>query len=200
MNTELQDYLNGICCPQPTSYNFDITADWLQLGVTDETSFISWATALGYTDIILTDFTLVSSNLKCNLTATNPELLLGFPNFIEIKGYGNIIGYEYISIDGFLGTTLDIPVLNSGTVSFNIQQCINISNISSNFILPDSIIQINLSKNALNLSDYANLETWANAQPIFTNLCQAIFTENTDNISGTNLEMILISKNCTVIP
>jgi hypothetical protein len=47
---------------------------------------------------------------------------------------------------------------------------------------------------------YTTSQTWANAQTSFTSLCTVSFTGNVNPISGTNLETILISKNCLVIP
>lgn len=65
--------------------------------------------------------------------------------------------------------------------------------------LPISLTNITLVNCTLSLADYTNLEIWANAQPSFTNTCTINFAGNTNSVSGTNLETILISKNCSVL-
>jgi len=51
----------------------------------------------------------------------------------------------------------------------------------------------------MTIAGYTASETWANAQPSFTSSCNVYFTNNIDSVSGTDLETILISKNCTII-
>ena len=50
----------------------------------------------------------------------------------------------------------------------------------------------------MTLADYTASEAWANAQPAFTNPCNVYFGNNIDSISGTNLEAILLTKNCII--
>ena len=50
----------------------------------------------------------------------------------------------------------------------------------------------------MTLAGYTASEVWANAQPAFTNPCYVYFNGNTDSIAGTNLEAILITKNCVI--
>ena len=52
----------------------------------------------------------------------------------------------------------------------------------------------------MTLAGYTASEVWANAQPAFTNPCYVYFDGNTDSITGTTLETILISKGCIIIP
>jgi len=65
--------------------------------------------------------------------------------------------------------------------------------------LPISLQSLHLYNNQMTIAGYTASETWANTQPIFTSLCNVTFNSNIDNVSGTNLESILISKNCNVI-
>jgi Leucine-rich repeat (LRR) protein len=66
--------------------------------------------------------------------------------------------------------------------------------------LPNSLDILNLTNNLMTTAGYTTSQTWANAQTSFTSLCTVSFTGNVNPISGTNLETILISKNCLVIP
>ena len=64
--------------------------------------------------------------------------------------------------------------------------------------LPSILLNLGLESNQMTVTGYTNSEVWANNQPSFTNPCQVYFNDNIDSISGTNLETILISKNCIV--
>jgi Leucine-rich repeat (LRR) protein len=65
--------------------------------------------------------------------------------------------------------------------------------------LPIGLQNLYLVSNPMTIAGYTASETWANAQPSFTSSCNVYFTNNIDSVSGTDLETILISKNCTVI-
>ena len=65
--------------------------------------------------------------------------------------------------------------------------------------LPIGLQYLGLGNNQMTIAGYTASETWANAQPSFTSSCNVYFTSNIDSVSGTNLETILISKNCTII-
>ena len=64
--------------------------------------------------------------------------------------------------------------------------------------LPIGLQSLELGYNQMTIAGYTASETWANAQPSFTSSCNVYFTNNIDSVSGTNLETILISKNCTI--
>jgi len=64
--------------------------------------------------------------------------------------------------------------------------------------LPIGLQELGLGGNQMTIAGYTASETWANAQPSFTSSCNVYFTNNIDSVSGTDLETILISKNCTV--
>jgi len=65
--------------------------------------------------------------------------------------------------------------------------------------LPIGLQSLELGFNQMTIAGYTASETWANAQPSFTSSCNVYFTNNIDSVSGTDLETILISKNCTII-
>ena len=64
--------------------------------------------------------------------------------------------------------------------------------------LPIGLQELDLGGNQMTIAGYTASETWANAQPSFTSSCNVYFKNNIDSVSGTDLETILISKNCTV--
>jgi Leucine-rich repeat (LRR) protein len=66
--------------------------------------------------------------------------------------------------------------------------------------LPTSLEILDLTGNLMTTAGYTTSETWANAQTSFTSLCAIIFTANVNSITGTNLESILLTKNCSIIP
>ena len=66
--------------------------------------------------------------------------------------------------------------------------------------LPISLTQFDLSSNQMTTAGYTASEPWANAQNIFTSNNTVNFASNPDQITLTNLETILLSKNCTIIP
>ena len=51
----------------------------------------------------------------------------------------------------------------------------------------------------MTLAGYTASEAWANSQLAFTNPCNVRFSGNIDSITGTNLEAILLTKNCVII-
>ena len=65
--------------------------------------------------------------------------------------------------------------------------------------LPIGLQYLYLGDNQMTIAGYTASETWANAQPSFISSCNVYFTNNIDSVSGTDLETILISKNCTII-
>ena len=64
--------------------------------------------------------------------------------------------------------------------------------------LPVALIYLDLGNNQMTTAGYSASEAWANAQPNFTSVCQVFVGNNVNSISGTNLQVILISKNCQI--
>jgi len=66
--------------------------------------------------------------------------------------------------------------------------------------LPISLTSLNLSYNQMTTAGYTGSQVWANAQPSFTTTCNVNFSNNTNSVTGTTLESILLTKNCTITP
>lgn len=163
-------------------YNFDLTTpNWASEGVTDEASFINWlATKSNFgnndlTNIVVTDFNFVDDRVYCNMTADGTTYDLASLGFLNVDKVGIVSGL----------TTL---YLNQN----------QIEDFNPTIPLPSSLTDLYLGNNPMTLAGYTASEVWANAQPAFTNPCYVFFNGNIDSITGTNLEAILITKNCVI--
>ena len=168
---------------EPT-YNFDLTSpNWALEGVTDEASFINWlATRSRYynndlTNIVVTDFNFEGDRIFCNMTA--------YGTTYDLSNLGLVNADKICVVNGL--TTLYLH--SNQIVTFN-----------PSIPLPSSLTSLDLSGNQMTLAGYTASEVWANSQPAFTNPCDVYFMGNIDSITGTNLEAILISKGCIIIP
>jgi Leucine-rich repeat (LRR) protein len=171
METQLQDYFNGLCCPAPVvTYNFDVdSSDWAGAGITDQASFES---ALGVTT---SDFLLSGNNIKSNILTTTGNIL----DF----GKQTVTNVNYITVSG-----LEILVLSSNQiVTFN-----------PTIALPSSLQVLGLGDNQMTTAGYTASESWANNLHNAPSGGTISFSSNTDSATGTNLETILIAKGWTV--
>jgi hypothetical protein len=197
MNTELQDYLNGICCAEVTPtlpYNFDMeSSSWADAGITDKATFES---ALGVT---CGAFVMTGGRIEAEiLTVSSPTL--GLRSFYINK-------VNYITVPGITVIILS----NNEIVDFNPTKPLN-SNLEALILdvnlmekfnptipMPVSLTALKLDSNQMTTAGYTASETWATAQPAFTSTCLIQIRGNIDSASGTNLETILLTKNTTVV-
>jgi Leucine-rich repeat (LRR) protein len=262
MNTELQDYLNGICCSTSATYNFDVdSSDWAGGGITDQASFDS---ALGVT----TDaFVLSGTNIKANILTTTDNIL-GF------RGQ-TVTNVNYITVSGLLTLNLDanqivdfnptialpsslqeLYLYNNEIVTFNptiaLPSTLLTLNLAGNHIvtfnptialpstleflelydnqivdfnptialpsslqelylgdnhivtfnptiaLPSTLEFLHLDGNQMTTAGYIASEPWANGMHTATSGGNIDLQFNSDSVSGTNLESILIAKGWAV--
>ena len=170
-------YFEVIEVPEPT-YNFDLTSpNWTSRGITDEASFINRMRNISnFTNIVVTDFNFVGDRIFCNMTADGTYYDLSNLGLVNVDKIGVINGL----------TTLHL--------NFN-----QIVTFNPTIPLPSSLTHLDLNFNQMTLAGYTASEAWANAQPAFTNTCIVHFIGNIDSITGTNLEAILLTKNCNII-
>ena len=163
--------------PAIVEYNFDLTSpNWASKGITDEASFIArWGNMSPLTNIVVTDFNFVGNRIFCNMTADG--------TIYDLSAFG-LVNTDKIGVVSGL-TTLYLG--NNQIVNFN-----------PTIALPNTLTHLNLSSNQMTLAGYTASEVWANSQPAFTNPCIVIFGGNIDSITGTNLEAILLTKNCII--
>jgi hypothetical protein len=196
MNTELQDYLNGICCAEVTPtlpYNFDMeSSSWVDAGITDKATFES---VVGVT---CGAFVMTGGRIEAEiLTMSSPTL--GLRSFYINK-------VNYITVPGVKNITLSMNEI----VEFNptkplnsdLEALIMDGNLMENFNptipMPVSLTYLNLDSNQMTTAGYTASETWATAQPAFTSTCNIRIGNNIDSVTGTNLETILLTKNTTL--
>ena len=187
---------------EPT-YNFDLTTpNWASQGVTDEVSFINWLVTRdsnNLTNIVVTDFNFVGDRIFCNMTADGTLYKLGSLGLVNADKIGVVIGLTTLDLRfnqiAEFNPTIPLPsrlttldLRDNRVVTFN-----------PTIPLPSSLTTLDLSFNQMTLADYTASEVWANSQPAFTNPCNVKFMGNIDSITGTNLEAILLTKNCNII-
>lgn len=161
----------------PLTYNFDLTSpNWASEGVTDEASFINWLATKSLTNIVVTAFNFVGDRIFCNMTADGTIYNLSFLGLVNADKIGVVNGLDFLNLRG------------NQIVTFN-----------PTIPLPSTLRDLNLNNNQMTLAGYTASETWANAQPAFTNPCNLEASNNIDSIIGTNLRTILLTKNCSIL-
>lgn len=201
LSQDLQDYLNNICCSEPVvTYNFDVTGDWGSVGVTDATTLVDFFINQGATSATVSNILITGNRLQAEIDVQG----LVFINLSSMS----ITDIQMIS--GFDSSLVEIDLTSNQIVTFNpsipLPSSLVVLGLNSNQIvtfnptlsLPVSLAILDLNSNQMTTAGYATSETWANSQPTFTSNCTVVFTGNPDSVSGTNLETILTSKNCTV--
>ena len=192
--------------------NFDVTADWTltvdSVGavspVTDEASFRQYLTdgANGnnnLTNIVITNFSLIGGRLRCNLTAGGTRLILNEIDVTDVFGVVNLSSLQYLYLgDNQIVTFNPTIALPSSLKVLEIGDN-QIVTFNPTIALPSSLTSLGLYGNQMTLAGYAASESWANAQPSFTNPCTIDFSGNPDSITGTNLETILLTKNVIIV-
>ena len=122
-----------------------------------------------------------------NITTFNPTIAL--PNSLTFL---NLINNQIITFNPTIAlptNLLELRLDNNNIVIFN-----------PSIILPTGLINLGLSSNQMTTAGYTSSEPWANAQTAFSPTCTTFFPGNSNSITGTNLETILLTKNCTIIP
>jgi hypothetical protein len=204
-------------------YNFWVFADWADLGVTNQATFIAWIEANSdYTVDLVTDFSLVGFELKCNISASGGTLIdLSTKGITEVKAIGN--GFEDIA---------DLNLNNNDLLEFNpvlpLPDGLNVLSLSNTSLtefnpilpLPNSLKFLYLNGNNLtefnpdlplpsslqildlinnDISDWSLSLPWINSQPTFDDPC-AIFTEtNPSSAIGTTFETVANTKNAIIV-
>ncbi len=128
METQLQDYFNGLCCPAPVAtFNFDVTADWDTAGIASQASFTSWV--LGDNpNAVITNFIKNGNNIKCHITN---YVFIDFETYVSIiDAFPNTLTYINLGQNDLDTASLDI--LCESLLTNNVLENITISNQSTN--------------------------------------------------------------------
>ena len=189
---------------------FDVTADWANIygfPVTDQASFEYFLQNYSYssltndlTDIVITDFSLISNRLTCNLQANGTTLSLAASDVSEFNSIGNINGLVNIDLYSSALNTFNPTKALPDTLTYLSLNSADLVEFNPIITLPTTLTMLNLNNNYFTPSGYTASEQWATLQPSFNSPCTISIKYGENSVSGTNLEAILISKNCIVIP
>jgi len=184
----------------PKYPNFWVFADWADLGVTNQATFIAWIEAnSNYTVDLVTDFSLIGFELKCNITAIGgSDLEIGSNGITEVKTIGNgFDSLQNLDLSGNVLTEFN-PILPLPNTLQNLALAFqNLTKFNPELPLPISLQYLDLIDN--NISDWSLSLPWINSQPAFDDPC-TIFTEtNPSTAIGTDFETIANTKNATII-
>lgn len=178
--------LGNVCDLLDCTYSIlDITSeDWnweTPNLIVDETTFIAAITnglMADATSVKIRSFSLVNGRLKAVFKAEGLTSL--YFNGWKIKKVDTIYGFEGV---------VRIDLFQNQLTEFN-----------PTSPLPSSLTALTFEYNNFTTAGYLASEAWAIAQPPFTGTCSITFNDNIDSITGTNLETILLTKNCIIIP
>ena len=176
-----------------------------------------------FTNIVITDFVKTGDRIQCNLTADATKFNLSYNTIVNVEKIGVINGLRrlYLSFNQITNFNPSIALSNSleelylannQIVTFNpsialpsslIELYLSFNQIvdfNPSIALPVSLQFLFLSSNQMTTAGYTASEPWANTQPSFAGTCNVNLTGNVNSVTGTNLETILLTKNCTIIP
>lgn len=203
------------CCGPVFSPNlYYMRADWNAAGVTDQSSFEAFLITYGYSNINITNFSLVGDILTCDLTAdiastANYSTL----RIYEIRGLGKItrLMAYFINFTDFIN-----PGINSGVETFNIVVPGQLNNASGITLYNNNVstfkvknydantpftFQFDLRNNQMTFASYNDMLTSVNTWASGTGFLSVIvnFANNIDSVAGTPLETALINKGYIVV-
>ena len=154
-------------------YNIDLTSsNWG--GITTASAWESQFLSIDGSIANVSNFTLENGRVRFNVETDVLELDLSNQDITDV-GVIDIGGLLYLGLSDNQLTSFDPSIA-----------------------LPSGLLELDLSSNQLTTISYTNAEAWANAQPAFTNPCNVYFRNNINSITGTNLESILLTKNCII--
>jgi Leucine-rich repeat (LRR) protein len=197
MQTDIENFFNGVCCTAPVTYNFDVnSSDWSAVGITNKATFETMSI------VTTSDFVLAGNNIKANITT------------IGNAGIFNLTGKKITSINYINPTTyyynlyLNYNLLTDFNPTLPLSSGILLLDLSNNSItsfaptipLPTGLTTLQLNNNQLTTASYTAMEAWANSlhnAPTPTSTID--LSGNTDSVAGTALEAILVAKGWQVI-
>ncbi len=194
MNTELQDYLNGICCSTPVvTYNFDVDSlDWAGGGITDKASFES------VLRVTTDQFVLNGNNIKANILTTTGDTLKFGNQTVTNVNYITVSGLIEINLEGNQIVTFNPSIALPSSLQILYLESNQIVTFNPSIALPSSLLYLTLSGNQMTTAGYTASEPWANGIHTAPSGGHIYFSNNIDSVSGTNLETILTNKGWTV--
>jgi len=178
--------------------NFDfISSDWGD--ITDKESFRLYLELINSDTGLVTveEFTLIEGRLKCKLGGVE-AIELSNRNITDIVTC-NVNGLKQLILQNNNITIFNpIKSLSAGLKQLDLS--LNpLTYFNPSIELPTTLLDLFLTSTFLNNEGFITSEEWATKQTLFIDTC-SIYVNNTINdITGTNLEAILLTKNCTIL-
>jgi Leucine-rich repeat (LRR) protein len=161
LDPAIQDYLNGICCPEPVVplFNFDVTADWANgdpnFPVTDQASFEAFLANRSYnntndlTSIVITDFNLQGNRLQCNLIANGTILDISEMVVTEFLSIGDITSLQFLNLSGNQIVTFNPSIALPSSLQVLYLSNNQIIDFNPSIALPSSLQILDLGSNQI---------------------------------------------------
>lgn len=143
------------CCP---AFNFDVTANWNNTTpvVTDAATFKTFlqsgkdgtgTNTNNLTSVVITDFSLVSGRLKCNVTAAGDNLYLSTLTVTSVVGLGAIPS-KYIYLNNNSISNINSVVWSTALIDLRLNNN-TISNFNPVNTLPATLRNLYLNNNSI---------------------------------------------------
>ena len=176
------------------NFNFDFeytgTDMFDNYGIEDEATFVSYLSGQGATNIIVTDFQLTPSRLRCNLTFDGiTELDLSSFGINKINNLDSLVNLTTLYLGDNQITTIENldSLVNLTYLYLHYNQITNINNLDSLV----NLTQLELNDNQITTAQFNILNSWAILAPsngiISTN-------NNTDNFNTSTTYTTLLGK------
>ena len=202
--TTHESYYDGVN-PVVVNY-FDITADWAENSVTDQSTFESFLTTAGLENIVIDNFSLVGNDLTCNLDADvikdikgNYRVNFTHSYITNVSYIGSLALITHLHLDSNSIVTFDPSIALPSSLTTLHLYSNSIATFNPTIALPDSLTELSLNSNSMTTQGYTDSVPWAEAMTEIPDRGTIRFTNNTNSVSGTTLETTLISKGWTVL-
>jgi len=179
-NGRWREIVVNTCCvplpPYPINYNFDFEYTGTEMfdnyGIEDEATFISFLESQRATNIIVTDFQLTPSRLRCNLTFDGiTELDLSSFGINKINNLDSLVNLTTLYLGDNQITTIE-----------NLDSLVNLT-------------YLDLSYNQITTTQFNILNSWAILAPINGNIST---NNNTNNFNTSTTYTTLLGKGWSI--
>jgi len=176
------------------NFNFDLEYTGTDMfdnwGIEDKATFISFLESQGATDVIVTDFQLTSSRLRCNLLFESiTELFLSYFGITKINNLDALVNLTDLYLNDNQITTIENldALVNLTYLDLSNNQITTIENLDSLV----NLIVLELSNNQITTIE--NLDSLVNLTQLYLNYNQIANIENLDAL--VNLTELYLNNN-----
>jgi len=201
-NGRWREIVVNTCCvplpPYPINYNFDFEYTGTEMfdnyGIEDEATFISFLESQRATNIIVTDFQLTPSRLRCNLTFDGiTELDLSSFGINKINNLDSLVNLTTLYLGDNQITTIENldSLVNLTYLDLSYNQITTIENLDSLV----NLTYLDLSDNQITTTQFNILNSWAILAPINGNIST---NNNTNNFNTSTTYTTLLGKGWSI--